>query len=67
MKIGLQDLVELGELRSQNLIEKPFWSANHGRAALLPMISMGPHAMTPAQGEKPLARPLIRHRELHLN
>src|SRR5713101_6402480 len=36
MKIGLQGLVKLGELRPQNLIEEPFGCANHDRVAPLP-------------------------------
>jgi hypothetical protein len=67
MKIGLQGLVKLGELRPQNLIEEPFGCANHDRVAPLPIVAIRLHAITPAQGKKQMARPLIRHRELHLN
>jgi hypothetical protein len=67
IKIGLQGLVKLGELRPQNLIEEPFGCANHDRVAPLPLIAIGLHAITPAQGEKQVARPLIRHQEPHLN
>src|SRR6266446_4525717 len=43
MKIGLQRLIKLGELRPQNLIEEPFGCANHDRVAPLPIIAIGPH------------------------
>jgi hypothetical protein len=49
MKIGLQGLVKLGELRPQNLIEEPFGCANHDRVAPLPIIAIWLHAITPAQ------------------
>jgi len=41
MKIGLQGLVKLGELRPQNLSDEPFGCANHDRVAPLPIIAIG--------------------------
>src|SRR5258708_36730842 len=67
MKVGLQSLVKFGKLRPQDLVEKPLWRPDHDRVAPLPLIAVGLQAIASAQRKKQMARPLIRHRELHLN
>jgi hypothetical protein len=63
----LQGAVEFGELRPQNLLDEALRGTHHYGVATLPMIAIGPQSVTAAQGKKQMARPLIGHRELHLD
>src|ERR1700730_10020645 len=67
MKIGLQSTVEFNEFGPHNLIDKALWRADHDGVAPLAMKAIGPEPVTSAESEKQMARPLVRHRELHLD